>query len=86
MSATAAAVETVGISLPDHWFGLPVRRQDFDRTVDRMRANCGFMDGHVSLMSYFDLFTLNPANPASALPVAKTQIWTGLGRSQGKSF
>jgi hypothetical protein len=30
-------IETVGISLPEHWVGLPVRRQDFDRTVDNFR-------------------------------------------------
>ena len=30
-------IDSFGISLPDHWFMLPLHRPDFDRTVDGLR-------------------------------------------------
>ncbi|MEO5899095.1 MAG: hypothetical protein ABIR68_03050 [Ilumatobacteraceae bacterium] len=32
-------VDSFGISLPDHWFLLPLHRPDFDRTVDGLRRS-----------------------------------------------
>jgi prepilin-type processing-associated H-X9-DG protein len=59
-----------------------------DRTyTPRQRANAGFMDGHVSLMSYTEFFTLHPTSPEYAMPVPKGQVWFGLRRTMdNKSF
>ena len=38
-TATRDDIDSVAISLPDHWFTLPIRKQDFDRTVDALRRS-----------------------------------------------
>jgi prepilin-type N-terminal cleavage/methylation domain-containing protein/prepilin-type processing-associated H-X9-DG protein len=65
----------------------PLSASQIDKMYEpRMRANCGFMDGHVALLSYFELFTLNPSNPTGVRPVPRGQLWFGLGNSKTKTF
>ncbi len=48
----------------------------------RQRANAGFMDGHVSMLSYYEFFDLRST---LSMPKPKDQIWLGIGRNEGPS-
>lgn len=45
----------------------------------RSQMNAGYLDGHIELMAYWDLFTLNPANVYSP-PDPKRTAWYGSRR------
>ena len=54
---------------------LPANRTD-SRYVPRMRANAGFLDGHVEAMPWSRLFT----DPSVGNPLPKQQPWVGIPR------
>ncbi len=54
---------------------LPLNKTD-GRYAPRLKANAGFLDGHVEGMSWGRLFS----DPAAGYPAPRQQAWVGLGR------